>query len=107
MIRIIREILFKIAHIITTIIGWIVGSLGMLFGVAIVFVVFGLFGYFILWCVKSFSMLFISFEWIKNEYVVSALEFLFIEQIFYTELVFVIGFGLSGYRLVGAKIIKH
>ena len=106
MIRIIREILFKIAHIITTIIGWIVGGLGIVFGTAIVFVVFGLFGYFILWCVKSFSMLFITLEWITNEYVVSALEFLFIGQIFYTELVFVIGFGLSGYRMVGFKISK-
>jgi hypothetical protein len=79
-----------------TFIGNIARGLGLVIGSAVGFIAYGLFGYFILWCIKSFSMLMINYEWITNEYVVDFYDFIFVQNITYTELVVAIGFGLAG-----------
>lgn len=87
-----------------TFLGDIARGLGLVFGSAIMFMVYALFGYFILWCLKSFSMLMISFEWITNEYVVGFCAFVFIEHITYTEVIVAIGFGMAGvFKLLDGK----
>ena len=88
-----------------TFIGNIARGLGLVIGSAVGFVIYALFGYFILWCIRSFSELMISFEWITNEYVLGFYAFIFVEHIFYTELVVAIGFGMAGVARIlnGAK----
>ena len=86
-------------------IGDIIRGLGLVVGSAIGFVLYALYGYFILWVVKFFSGLMVDAEWITNEYVLSAWSFIFIEHITTTELVVVIGFGIVGIARIlnGAK----
>ena len=87
-----------------TFIGDIARRLGLVIGSVIAFVVYGLYGYFILWFVKTFSGLMISYEWITNEYVLGFYAFIFIEHITYTELVVAIGFGIAGvFQIIGGK----
>ena len=86
-------------------IGDIIRGLGLVVGSAIGFVLYALYGYFILWVVKIFSALMVDAEWITNEYVLSAWSFIFLEHITTTELVVVIGFGIAGIARIlnGAK----
>lgn len=83
----------------------IIRGLGVVVGSVIGFVVYALYGYFVLWVVKIFSGLMVDAEWITNEYVLSAWSFIFIEHITTTELVVVIGFGIVGIARIlnGAK----
>ena len=77
-------------------IGNIFRGLGLVIGSIITFVVYGLIGYFILWVTKTFSLLFISFEWITNEYVQYFILAVFEGYKHITELVLALGFGIVG-----------
>ncbi len=79
-----------------TFLGDIARGLGLVVGSAIMFVVFALYGYFILWVVKFFSALMVDAEWITNQYVLDFWGFIFLEHITYTEVIVAIGFGMAG-----------
>ena len=95
----------KFFGFIADIIKLIFGGLGLVVGSAIMFIVYGLLGYFFLFVVKFFSGLMVEAEWITNEYVLYVWGFIFLEHITYTEVIFAIGFGVAGVLKVlgGAK----
>ena len=76
--------------------GNLISGVGTLLGAIISFVIYGLFGYFILWIAKSFAGLFVDAEWITNEYVIGAIDYLFVDNISITEIVFAGSFALAG-----------
>ena len=76
--------------------GDIVNGVGTMLGALIFFVIYGLFGYFILWVAKTFAGLFVDIEWITNEYVIDAIDYLFVDNISITEIVFAGSFALLG-----------
>ena len=76
--------------------GGIVNGVRTMLGALIFFVIYGLFGYFILWVAKTFAGLFVDFEWITNEYVIGAIDYLFVDNISITEIVFAGSFALAG-----------
>lgn len=76
--------------------GRIVSGVGLVIGSIIVFVVYGLIGYFFHWGVSSFSTMMITWEWITNEYVQNAVLTVFEDYKHITELVFALGFGILG-----------
>ena len=77
-------------------IGDLVTGVGLVFGAIISFIVYGLFGYFILWLTKSFAFLFMTYEWVTNEYVLYAIAYVFIDKIAITEIIFAGTFAVAG-----------
>lgn len=71
-------------------------GLGVFIGSIISFLVFGLIGYFFFWVLSAFSIFFIEWDWITNEYVIDGVKYLFVEYRHINEVIFAGGFGLLG-----------
>jgi len=74
-----------------------VRTLGSVGAGIILFFLYGLFGIFFLWIIRTFSIIFMDWEWITNEYIIEGYNFLFMTHFNTVQIVFASIFGLAGF----------
>lgn len=74
----------------------VIKGFGLFLGSILSFIFYGLVGYFFFWVLSAFSLMFIDWGWITNEYVIEGIRYLFVEYRHINEVIIAGAFGIIG-----------